>query len=1120
MPSITDWLSGMGLEKYASAFESAEIDVETLPDLLESDLEDLGLPLGPRRKVWAAIRRMDATNDRGGIEKDDASPLPEGPFFTPVAQQPERRHLTVMFIDLVGSTEMAGRMDAEDMREVFTRYQDCITTVVTEHNGFVATFMGDGVLCYFGWPVANEDDTERAVRAGLAIIDEVGRIATPDGAALAVRVGVATGIVVVGDLVGDGARQQTSVVGETPNLAARLQSIAEPNQLIVPDDALPLLGSVFELMPLGSKTFKGVTRQIKSFVVRGEAVSDSRFAARRAGTLTPIVGRDAELSSIMACWEEARSGSGRLVVVSGEAGIGKSRLTQAVIDKVKAGGDRYTIYQCSPNHTESAFYPIIRPIIRWARVETGHTSDKKLDKIEALVEGNKQSAALLAQLLSIDCSDRYAPSDATPTQQRSQLIRLLVTFMCEQARETPMLIVFEDLHWIDPTSLELLQAAFAEIPEQKILLLATTRGAVELDFPDVTKVTRLTLERLDTRMVGEFVFNLTEGKKLPPEILQVITDRTDGVPLFIEELTKSILESGALKESGDTYLVDTAFQNSAIPATLHDSLLARLDRLNETKEIAQIAACIGRDFSHHLMARVCDISYDALEDALTQLVASELIHRIADPPRTRYQFKHALVRDAAYESLLKSRRRDIHKRILTALDSNTDVAPELLATHAEAAGLTAQAIVLWETAAKAAIARPAYQECEAHLKRAIGLNAAQASAGDREALEKAISLHVQLFVAQSPGTGFWADETIATLEEALSLADKLGETPLRGDIVYGLVLSTYFRGSLERSIASADELNLLAQASGDDAQLLVAKRLAGVGRLMGGQLLHAAPYLDQAEDLCDRVADQNLAARFGHDPIVGVYIYQSMLNTFRGRNSTAQDYRKKAEERARRVAHTNTSCTMYGLALFCAHIAGNIAAERRHLTNMRLLIEEHAVTASHLWAEVAVALLKLGDGQESAIEEYWQTEKAMLDANIRLLVPGNRVMAARRIKALGHPEEAHKMANAAEALMTQTGEKSWLPELYRLRASFALDHGDVALAEQHLKGATSIARTAGTTLWETRALLDLARLYNSTGRASDALSLLASLKRSIAEGDCPAEQKEAADLIRDLGPAA
>lgn len=1108
MPSIDSWLADIGLQKYATAFEDAEIDFETLPDLLEEDLKELGLPLGPRRKIWKAISQLAAAPAMP-VKGAAADPADES------VAHAERRHLTVMFVDLVGSTEMVMRMDAEDMRGIITKYQSAVADVVAEFDGFVATLLGDGVMCYFGWPHANEDDTDRAVRAGLAIIDATRRITTPDGAALASRVGVAAGIVVVGDLTGGDARQEAAVVGETPNLAARLQAVAEPNQLVVPSEVLPLLGTGFELLSLGPQEFKGIGRPVEAFVVKGEAAVESRFAARRTGSITPIVGRDAEVSTILECWSSAKSGQGRMVVLDGEAGIGKSRVVQAVIDAVSTDNSRRMMFQCSPYHTESAYYPIIQQMSSAAGFAADDSTDVRLSKMEALVEGDHRTHGLVAILLGIDGTARYGDLDMPPTQLRALVMQTFVQLLIKAAQDKPLMLVFEDIHWIDPTSLELLDAILANVADHKIMILATARPSFDHDFQAPDLVTQLELSRLGRDMTRAVVGKLTSGRTLPDEIMNLIARRTDGVPLFIEELTKTILENGALLADGDGYLVNGALGDIAIPATLHDSLMARLDRLNPIKEIAQIAACIGREFSHDLISRICDLSKDKLESALDQLIAAELIGPSGAPAQRTYLFKHALVRDAAYESLLKKRRRLFHQRILNALEEKPDTAPELLATHAEAAGLTDRAIALWAAAGKAAISRPAYKEGEAHLRRAIALNAPQVTAGDRDALEKAVDLKVQLFVAISPGKGLWSDEALTTLEEALELADRLGETPLRGDIIYGLLMSTYFRGSLERSIARADELNHLANKSGDMAQLLVAKRLAAIGRLKMGRFTEAQPYLDDAEAQCQQVADQNLADRFGHDPIVGVKIYQSLSATFQGQTARAEKFRVEAENRAREIAHINTTCAMLGLAVTGAHVADDIHAERRHLRILQPLIEEHDVTSSRLWAEATFALLRMAEGDPAGLDAYLDVEAAMLDANIRLLVPGNRVVAARRARLLGQTDAAKDLIEAALNMMEETGEKSWLPEAHRLRASFAFDQQDHDLAEQDLRYAIKIAHRDGGTLWELRAAIDLAKLCQSTDRFDEAAFAIGPVLQKIKGGDCPREMA----MVRGLGPA-
>lgn len=1110
MPTIDDWLAEIGLEKYTSVFTDAEIDFETLPELVEDDLKELKLPLGPRRRIWGAISRLMAAQDNSPPAPDQSRPAKQD-------NHAERRHLTVMFVDLVGSTALSARLDAEDMRALIARFQSEIARIVDEHEGFVAQFLGDGVMCYFGWPHASEDDTQRAVRTGLRIIESIQTQFTPDGEPLAVRVGVATGVVIVGDLMMDGGAQEAAAVGETTNLAARLQGVAGPNRLVVSNDARPLLGAAFELSSLGEQNLKGIGKSAEAFLVEGETAVESRFAARRAAALTPIVGRDREIGKILQRWSLAQARQGQLILLRGEAGIGKSRIIQTVTDAVATDEHSRVTYQCSPYHTDSAFYPFIRHVSYAAGFTAADTPKQRLLKMEAVVAGDDKTHALMALLLGLDGAKRYGALDATPEQQRSQMMQMLLSHLKAKAEIHPLLVVFEDLHWVDPTSLELLEMLLESLPDQKIMVLATARPSFDYDFAEGPGVIEILLNRLSQNMTYSIASKVAGGVALPDKIMQIIARRTDGVPLFVEELTKTILESGALEKRGDEYQVKGALSDVAIPATLHDSLMARLDRLGPIKEIAQIAACIGREFSHQLMAQVSKRTGAGLDAALNQLIETGLVHRHGSPPFANYSFKHALVRDAAYDGLLKERRSVYHRRILAALEAGPDAAPELLATHAEAAQLTDRAIELWEAAGKAAIARPAYKEAEAHLRRAIALHAVKVVAGDKDALAKAVTLKMQLFVALSPGIGLWADETVATLEEALVLVEQAGDSPAKGDIIYGLVLSTYFRGSLERSLARSHDLGDLAASSGDVAQLLVAKRTTGIVNLQMGRFSKAQSYLDEAAALCDEVAGRNLAARFGHDPIVGVKIYQSMNAIYQGRTMLADQFRREAEERARTIDHTNTTAAMLGLTLICDHAADDPAAERLHLTNLRMVIAEHAVTASHLWAEVAAALLRLAEGDAGGADAFRKAEATILEANIRLLVPGNCILAARRALALGLKDDAYDFASGVETMMNETGEKSWLAEHHRLQAEFAIIEGDDDRAAKELQTAIQAAYSDGATLWELKAANDLASLYQRTGRAQDALSAIRPVYARIEAGDCPREMKVAADLVAALG---
>ncbi|MEL6682031.1 MAG: adenylate/guanylate cyclase domain-containing protein [Pseudomonadota bacterium] len=1104
MSDIGGWLSGLGLEKYLPVFDAAEIDFETLPELQEQDLVELGLPLGPRRKIWSAICRM-APQVLHGMSAPGSAVV--------ASLEAERRHLTVMFVDLVGSTEMVMRMDAEDMRGIITEYQKAVARVVEEFSGFVATLLGDGMLCYFGWPHANEDDTDRAVRAGLAIIEATKTIKITDGTPLASRVGVASGIVVVGDLTSGTARQEAAAIGETPNLAARLQGLAASNQLVVSAEVIPLLRSNFALSKLGPQKLKGVDRAVEAFVVEGETFAESRFSARQSGSIMPIVGRNREIDIVIDRWAEAIAGSGQMVLVSGEAGIGKSRIVKSVVDVAVLNNHTCVFYQCSPYHSDSAFYPFVQQIIHWAEIAAGDTLEQRLDKIEALAKDDAKHAAAVAFLLGLDGAHRYGPPEPDPAEHRSLMMKTLVEIVTRAAKTRPLLLVFEDLHWIDPTSLEVLDMIVSAANSSRIMILATCRPSFDFEFAAGPTITQMRLGRLGREEILAMVAKLTDQKIVPQEILNIIVQRTDGVPLFVEELTKTILESDALFEENGKFLINGSLDDTAIPATLHDSLMERLDRLGGTKEIAQIAACLGREFSYHLISKVCTWSKAALDDALDELVATGLIQRHETEQQATYLFKHALVRDAAYESLLRRTRRKYHQRILKVLEAETDAPAELLATHAEAAELVDRAIGLWAAAADAAISRPAYKEGEAHIRRAIDLNEPKVATNDQDAVMQAISLKVQLFVALAPGKGLWADEALETLEDALKLTSQIEDHPLRGDIIYGLLLSTYFRGSLDTSKARADELISIAHASGDVAQSLVAKRLAGIVRLKMGRFEEAQPYLDDAAVLCKTASKENLAARFGHDPVVGVQIYQAFNALFRGQTTVFEHSRKMAQDRADELAHTNTSCAMHGLLVACAHLANDVDAERHHVTVLSKLVEENDVTASRMWNNASIALLRMAENDPDGLGAYQEADARMIAANIRLLLPGNRVVAARRAISLGLIEEGRALMQSAGALMNETGEKSWLPDIYRLRATFARMNGDDDAAEKYLKKAVAISETQGAVLWELRAGIDLARLYQETGRRDLVISAIRPVFDKIGEGDCRQEMAAAKDLM-------
>ncbi|MEQ8345738.1 MAG: adenylate/guanylate cyclase domain-containing protein [Sneathiellaceae bacterium] len=1025
----------------------------------------------------------------------------------------ERRHLTVMFVDLAGSTAMAERLDPEDMRHVITGYQNNVAGVIARYDGFVAKFMGDGVLCYFGWPRANEDDAERAVRAGLAIIDTVQRTRGPDGQALSCRVGMATGVVIVGDLIGRGATQEAAVVGETPNLAARLQGLAQPGQLVLPRETRSLLGNIFALASLGAHDLKGIAGPVEAFAVLGENAQDSRFEARRVGALTAIVGREQELGLMHECWRRAQAGQGQMILVSGEAGIGKSRITRALIDRIAEDDHARITLQCSPYHTDTAFHPVIQQLSQAAGLEQVDSAGARLDKLERLPGMDRQDAGLLAALLGVDGSVRYGAVSMTPSQQRMRTMQMLIQIIVRQSEARPLLFVFEDLHWIDQTSLELLDTALDAIAGQRVLVLATARPTFQHGFGGHPIVTRFALNRLGREQILAIVAKLTDSRAMPEALLQIIAGRTDGVPLFVEELTKSVLESGILRAEGDRLVLDGPLDALAIPRTLHDSLMARLDRLQPIKEVAQTAACLGREFGHRLLARISPLSGAALAAALDGLVKAELVYRRGVAPDAVYLFKHALVRDAAYESLLKERRRQIHAQILACLETDPDIAAEIRAHHAEAAGLSDRAIELWSQAAITAALMPAYDEAIAQFGHALALLAPAVAAGQRPAMERALDLWVRLGGAKLARRGYGADETRTAFERALALADRIGDTPMRFPVLYGLWVGMYVRGEHAAALLQAEDLLRQAERTDDAGHLAVANRLIGTSSYMMGRFDTAQPYLDRAHARHDPRLHGALMHRFGQDPGVSALCYLALNLWLSGKTRRASALARQLIDDALATGHANTICYAYVHRSFIDVLAGDEDGFVRHRAAMSRLADEHNMTLWHQFSRMGEGLADAGTGDPSALDRYLASDSQYLATGSHVFLPHYRIEAGWRAQALGQTDRGRMLATMAHALIAKTGESVMLADLHRLDAALSRDGGDAAAAEASLRLSLAVAEKQGGRFFALRAANDLAGLWLSQGRAAEAPALLQPILDRIDEGDCAPHRAIAQALL-------
>src|SRR6516165_10625032 len=718
MQSIAEWLEELGLGEYAQCFAENGIDFSAVGHLSDQDLKDLGVLLGHRRKLQAAIAGLSG-----------AAPAPGKTAAAPIAKPKdaaERRQLTVIFCDLVGSTALSTRYDPEDLRAIISTYHRCCTEVLERNGGFVAKYMGDGVLAYFGYPQAHEHDAERAVRAGLNLVEAVPKLATHAGSPLQVRVGIATGLVVVGDLIGAGAAREQAVVGETPNLAARLQALAEPGAVVIAAATRRLTGGLFDYRDLGTIALKGFAENVPAWQVLGASAIESRFEAMRTA-MTPLVGRDEEIDLLLRRWDQAKRGEGCEVLVSGEPGIGKSRITQTVLERLSGEPHIRLRYFCSPHHQDSALYPSITQLERAAGFRREDTAEQRLAKLEAVLalgtNDLREAVPLLADLLSIPIGDRYPPLNLTPQKRKERTLHAQVAQLEGLSARQPVLMVWEDVHWSDPTTRESLDLLIDRVSTLRVLIILTFRPEFTPPWIGRPHVTMLTLNRLPRRQRAEIMRYMTGGKALPKDIAEQIIDRTDGVPLFIEELTKSVVESGIVTDAGDRYAVTGPVTPLAIPTSLHASLLARLDRLAPTREVAQIGAALGRSFSHELIRAVSAMPQPKLDEALEQLASAELIFRRGVPPDAEYTFKHALVQDAAYSTLLRSRRHQLHGRIATTLEAEfpeiVETHPEVLARHCAEAGLLENGVGYWLKAGQQAFPYLSKHQAVAHLRKGL-----------------------------------------------------------------------------------------------------------------------------------------------------------------------------------------------------------------------------------------------------------------------------------------------------------------------------------------------------------------------------------------------------------------
>jgi class 3 adenylate cyclase/predicted ATPase len=1105
---IREWLEDLGLAKYAETFIGNDIDLEVLPDLTESDLERLGVSLGHRKKLLRAAADLPPlpTAARSVAELNKA----------PAA---ERRQLTVMFVDLVGSTELSRRLDPEVMRDLIRAYQDACAGVVARFDGFIAKFMGDGVLVYFGWPRAHEDDAERAINAGLGIVDAVQALDGGKDVVRAVRIGIATGRVVVGDIVGEGAAREATITGEAPNLAARLQAIAEPNTIVVAEATHALAGALFECSDLGAQALKGFDVPVAAWRVESPRAIESRFEATHMRALTPFVGREEEIDILERRWRRACASEGKVVLLSGEPGIGKSRIVSALQERIGAQPHTRLRFQCSPYHTSSALHPVIGQLERAARIQPDDGADAKLVKLEALLalsgRPTAEAVPLIAPLLSIPLGDRYAPASVSPQRQKQLTLAALVDQVAGLAEQRPVLFHFEDAHWIDPTSRELIDLTVARAPDLRALIIISFRPDFTPTWTGERHVTLLALNRLDARSCVRLATQVGGAETLPSDVIDEIVARTDGVPLFVEEMTKTVVEAGA---SGGSSADAPGLV--AIPASIEDSLMARLDHLGPVKEVAQIAAVMGRTFNQDVLAAVAALDHAPLEAALDRLVAAELVYRRAIAGRVTYEFKHALVQDAAYQSILKRRRQRHHARIADVLEKQfPEIAePELLAHHYTEAGRVEKAIDYRLKAGQLAMQRSAHVEAESHLRKGLELLAGLPESAARDHRE--IALQNTLGVCLMPTRGFGNPDVAAAFTRAAEVCERVNDArglfvALRGKGQYHMI-----SGDMKAARDDARRVLALAERMDDHGSLIEAHHLGWSALCFSGDFRTAQQHAKEGVARYQRERDHHLTYIYsGHDPGMCCRAFGSLSLCQLGYPDQALALCRDGLTLAEILAHPFT----VAIALWASGILHQLRrdSDATHEAGERMI---GYCSAKGLPPMVPLGKVFRGDALARR-GEFAEGIAGMREGIAELRSIGTLFSVPSFFPALasaclrsGNVSDGLAAVKEGLAMAHGGGDHFSLPEIHRLKATLLLARSaaDREAAEAAFGKAIEVARAQQARLLELRAATGLARLWSENGRRNPARELLAPVYEAFAEGFDIPDLRDARALLDDL----
>jgi class 3 adenylate cyclase/predicted ATPase len=1092
-----------------------------------------------RGLIWTgSLPRVAVTDSRHAEPTDTAGETASAPAdVVPVlpaapvrpAPEAERRQLTVLFCDLVGSTQLSGQLDPEDLRAVVRAYQEAAAEVIQRYEGHIAQYLGDGLLVYFGYPVAHEDEARRAVHTGLGIVYAITilntHLAAQYGVELAVRVGIHTGPVVVG-VMGAGERQEHLALGETPNIAARLQALAPANAVVISAVTARLVHGAFALEDLGTHALHGVAEPMALSRVCGLLATPSHDEEFVAAGAPLLVGREEESGLLRRRWEQSKAGLGQVVLISGEAGIGKSALVESLRAQVRAEGVPRIAVRCSPYHTNSALYPVITHLNQLLQFAPDDPPETRLGKLEAGLQPSGLPLAevvpLFAGLLSVPLpAECYAALTLTPPQQKQQTLDALVAWLAAEAERQPVLVAWEDLYWADPTTLELLGLVIDEAPTVPMLHVLTYRPEFSPPWPSRSHITPLVLNRLERPQVEALIMQRAGGKTLPAAVVQYIVAKTDGVPLYVEELTKMLLASPLLRAEAEQYVLTGPLHTVAIPDTLQDALMARLDQLNRAKEVAQLGAVLGREFAYEVLQAIAPLDEDTLQAGLAQLVAAELLYQRGRPPRARYLFKHALIQDAAYASLLKSTRQQVHQQIAQVFEARfpalVETQPELVAQHYTAAGCAEPAVVYWQRAGQQASDRSAHLEAISHFTTAIEL--LMTLPETPEHTQHALTLHIALGAALQMTKGQAAPEVERAYTQARALCQQVGESPQLAPVLVGLWRFYNARPQLDTAREIGETLLRLAHHADDPALAVIAHYAIGSTSLWLGVLPAARQHLE--EGIARYTPDQRraLVFRMGQDPGVACRVHAARTLWLLGYPDQALAHIHEALALEHALSHPYSLAFTRCWAAIVYQFRQNVPAVHEHAEAAVALSTEQGFP---LWVALGMSLrgwarVMQGQGEEG-LAEVRQGLAAWRATGAALLVPYFSALLADVCDHPGHTEDGLQALAEAHTLIEQHEERWWEAEIYRLRGVLLLRQPGTSQAEAEtwLRRALDVARRQETKSLELRAAMSLCRLWQQQGKRADAYALLAPVYSWFTDGFDTADLQEAKVLLEAL----